>query len=532
MSLIVEVKQGKLKGKHNTSSLSGKKYYTFSGIPYGKPPVCDLRFRPPEPAEKWEGIFDATYEKEICMQKDEFLGGDINGSEDCLFLNINTPEDPSTIKTPKAVMVFIHGGAYFFGSGSERWYSADYLIEQDVIVVTLNYRLHALGFLNLGIPECPGNAGLRDQALALKWVKENIAQFGGDANNVTLFGESAGASSVHFLMLSPLTKGLFHKAIVQSGSALAPWALSYDYESIAQELGQKLNFPGGSVHELLDFLKKQDASELTRASYLMRLELVDRHPGRASAVPFAPSVETLKDGAFLPDIPEKLLENVDPIPIIYGVTNKEGILFCKLTSTDTVDKLKTDFSIILRNNFKIHPALVSDLGDKIKKYYFGDKEVDFGEEVFDLYTDLFFYRFYDSIENLTKSSTPPFVYEFCYDGNLNVYKKFIAAGVYPEAKGACHADEIPYIFSLKVLPNAPPLVGDDLKVIQNMTSLWANFAKNGNPKQDLWKPSTSSEPRYLRIDRELTLVEGKVYGKRLQFLRDLLDPVIQSHSIF
>ncbi|XP_065225809.1 esterase FE4-like [Planococcus citri] len=531
MSIIVEVKQGKLEGKENTSALSGKKFCTFSGIPYAKPPVGDLRFRPPEPAEKWEGIFDATCEKDICIQRDEILGGVISGSEDCLYLNVNTPEDPNAIETPKAVMVYIHGGGYVWGSGSELWHSADYLVEQDVIVVTLNYRLHVLGFLNLDIPECPGNVALKDQVLALKWVKENITQFGGDANNITVFGTSAGACSVHFLMLSPHTKGLFDKAILQSGSAMVACTFSYNHQSLAKELGEKLDFPGGSVHELLDFLKKQDASELTRACDSMRLEFLRKYPGRAGAGLFVPSVETVKDGALLPDIPENLLENVHPIPVICGATNKEGILFTRLTSPDTVAKLKADFSIILSNNFKIDPALVPDLSDKIKKYYFGEKEVDLGEELFDLYTDLLCYRFHESIENLSKSSTPPYIYEFCYDGNLNLFKKFLAGGIYPEPKGACHADDLPYIFSMKILPHSPPLIGNDRKVIKNMTSLWANFAKTGTPKQDLWEPSTYSEPRYLRIDRELTLVDGKVYGKRLEFLKDLLDPVIESYRI-
>ncbi|XP_065225806.1 esterase FE4-like [Planococcus citri] len=532
MSLIVEVKQGKLRGKRNTSVLSGKRFCTFSGIPYGKPPVGDLRFRPPELAEKWEGILDATCEKNICIQRNEFVGGDINGSEDCLYLNINTPQDPSIIRTPKAVMVFIHGGGYHFGSGSERWYSADYLVEQDVVVVTVNYRLHALGFLNLGIPECPGNVGLKDLVLALKWIKENITQFGGDADNITIFGESAGASSVQFLMISPLAKGLFDKAILQSGFALVSCVLSHDYESIAKELGKRLNFRGGSVYELLDFLKKQDASKLTLASNLMRLEHIQKHPGRAMSGLFVPSIETVKDGAFLPDTPENLLESADPIPTIYGVNNKEGILFCELASPTTMAKLRSDFSIILKNNFQIPSAYLPDLSEKVQKYYFGYKKVDFSDELFDLYTDLFSYRLYDSIEKLSKSSNPPFVYEFCYDGNLNIYKKMFAGGVFPKAKGACHADELPYIFSMKVLPKALPLIGDDLKVIQNMTSFWANFAKTGVPDEDLWKPSTSSEPRYLRIDRKLTLVEGKVYGKRLQYLRNLLDPVIESYNLF
>lgn len=535
MSLIVEVNQGKLQGKQNKSLLSGNTYYTFAGIPYAKPPVGDLRFKPPVPAEKWQGIYDATHERDSCIQKEYFLTQNYVGSEDCLYLNIDTPQVPAEIKVPKAVMVFIHGGGFFTGSGSEKQYAGDYLVDQDVILVRINYRLHALGFLNLGLKDCPGNAGLRDQALALKWVKENIKQFGGDPNNITIFGESAGASSVHFQILSPISKGLFNKAIMQSGSGLAPWALTFNYKEMARELGKSLGFEGDDDDELLKFLKAQPAQDLVEPVFGLTEVLQKRYPGRGNTIPFSPSVEEIKEGAFLPELPQELQKTADPLPLIYGLNNKEGILLFAVLIRNILEICKDDFSLILKYNFKMDPEVLPEVSAKVKKYYFGDKEIgpDTLEQLVDLYSDLYFYQFYEAIEFVTKSSIPPFVYEFSYDGNFNMFKRLLFHHLKLNIPGAAHADELGYVFNSRMLPQPAAIEGDDLTVIKNVTTFWANFAKTGIPTDELtWAPSTSSQPRYLEINRTLELVEGKVYGERLQFLKDLLGPVAKPCDIF
>ncbi|XP_065225804.1 esterase FE4-like [Planococcus citri] len=535
MSLIVEVNQGKLQGAENKSKLSGNTYYTFAGIPYAKPPIGELRFKPPVPSEKWQGVYDATHERDSCIQKDYFLSGQHVGAEDCLYLNIDTPEVPSEIKVPKAVMVFIHGGGFFTGSGSEKMYGGDFLMNHDVILVRINYRLHVLGFLNLGLEDCPGNAGLRDQALAIKWVKENIDKFGGDPNNITIFGESAGASSVHFQILSPLTKGLFNKAIIQSGSGLTPWALTFNYKEMAFELGERLGFKGTCSEELLQFLRAQPAKDLTKHVFDMTDDLKTRYPGRCTTIPFSPSIEEIKEGAFLPDLPQKLQESAEPLPLIYGVNNKEGFLLFAALASNIAELIRDDFSLVLKYNFKIDPALLPEVSAKIKKYYFGDKEVglDTADTLVDLYSDIYFYLLYEPIEFVTKSSIPPYVYNFAYNGGHNFFKKVVFRTLKLECNGASHGDELGYLFLARVLPNLPPLEGDDLTVIQNLTTLWTNFAKTGVPTDELtWTPSTSSQPRYLEIDRTLQLTEGKLYGERLQFLKDLLGPICKPFDIF
>lgn len=145
----------------------------------------------------------------------------------------------------------VHGGGFQFGNGNAFLYGPDYLIPENIILVTLNYRLGALGFLNSGTSDAPGNAGLKDQVLALKWVRDNIANFGGDPNEVTIGGQSAGSASVHLLLLSPLAQGLFKRAIAQSGVALNPWAMTDIPQERAFMLGKVLNFQTNDTDKLM-----------------------------------------------------------------------------------------------------------------------------------------------------------------------------------------------------------------------------------------------------------------------------------------
>src|SRR5262245_14696022 len=197
----------------------------FKGIPFAAPPVGDLRWREPMPVQPWPGVRDATTFGAVCVQRPgaSVLVGPAAASskEDCLYLNVWTPEWPS--RSPKAVMVWIPGGGNFAGAGSSDIYDGDSLARHGVVLVTLNYRLGSFGFfshpaLTRDSPNhASGNQGILDQIAALKWVKENIAKFGGDPDNVTVFGQSAGSIDIGALMASPLSKGLFRRAIGQSG---------------------------------------------------------------------------------------------------------------------------------------------------------------------------------------------------------------------------------------------------------------------------------------------------------------------------
>jgi carboxylesterase type B len=190
------------------TTIKGRPLAAFMGIPYAQPPVANLRFSAPQPVSPWEGIRVTNQTSPVCLQLDAAQYFYVYGREDCLYLNVYTPKLPTRSSThPKLpVIVYIHGGAFLFGGGSDL--GPSYLLDQDVILVTFNYRLGVLGFLSTGDETCPGNNGLKDQAMALRWVADNIEKFGGDKERITFMGQSAGATSVNLHLMSNQTKGL------------------------------------------------------------------------------------------------------------------------------------------------------------------------------------------------------------------------------------------------------------------------------------------------------------------------------------
>src|SRR5881227_538669 len=208
---IVETTSGTVRGREKNG------IQDFRGIPYAAPPVGELRFRPPQPVEPWNGVRDATAFGPMAMQTQGAMETMFGApprpmSEDCLTLNVWTP---GLDDARRPVMVWIHGGGFLFGTGATPWYDGRSFARDDIVLVTINYRLGAFGFLHI---DGQGNNGILDQVAALEWVRDNIAAFGGDPGNVTAFGESAGAMSVGTLLGLPAAKGLFVKAIPESGA--------------------------------------------------------------------------------------------------------------------------------------------------------------------------------------------------------------------------------------------------------------------------------------------------------------------------
>jgi bile salt-stimulated lipase len=234
-------------------------------------------------------VFEAINENIECQQAIKIESQYTIGTEDCLILNVYTPLNKPNRLLP--VMIFIHGGGFFQRSASPAIYGPEYLIKKDVILVTINYRLNVQGFLCLGIKEAPGNAGLKDQVAALKWVQRNVRAFGGDPDNVTLFGESAGGSSVSYHVLSPMSKGLFHKAIIQSGSSLCSWSTQYNPVYLASLLARTFGFHSRDPHELYKFYMNANDADLI-------VNRVPRKEGNIiiSEILFTPCVEEIIEG--------------------------------------------------------------------------------------------------------------------------------------------------------------------------------------------------------------------------------------------
>ncbi|KAG6455367.1 hypothetical protein O3G_MSEX009167 [Manduca sexta] len=406
-------------------------------------------------------------------------------------------------------MFYVHGGAFLLGSGGKMLLGPDLLLKHDVILVTFNYRLGALGFLCLGIEEVPGNAGLKDQIAALKWVQRNIAVFGGDPDNVTIFGHSAGGASVALLLASEATNGLFKKVIVQSGSSLANWAINPKPVEIAKSIAkQLLSLDTDDPLELYEFYKNVPYNDLIESTANIPI-------GKLLALNLLhlPCVEKEFRGIepAITDSPYNLLnKNPKNISVIYGSTDKEGLFFI---SEETEDSLKNANEKHLFGNdllFKNEDE-ANRVSQKVKQFYFGMEDISFKTKMnlSDIFSHLYFEVPAILESNILKSrvEAPIFNYYFTYSGGRNMVKERTGFG---NVTGACHGDDILYLFHALIWPYR--IKQKDHIMINWLTKMWTNFAKFGNPTphqdNDLpvkWEPSTRNKWNFLHIGDELKM---------------------------
>ncbi|XP_077648951.1 cocaine esterase-like [Urocitellus parryii] len=342
--------------------------HTFLGIPFAKPPVGPLRFAAPEPPEAWSGVRNGTSHPAMCLQNADALNlealnlGSINlppipVSEDCLYLSIYVPAHARE-GSNLPVMVWIHGGGLVMGSASMFDGSLLAAIE-NVLVVSIQYRLGVLGFFSTGDQHATGNWGYLDQVAALRWVQQNIAHFGGNPDRVTVFGESAGGTSVSSLVVSPLSQGLFHGAIMESGVALLPGLItssSKDVSTIVANLSACGQVESEALVSCLRGKSEQEMLAITK--------------------PFK-MIPAMVDGAFLPRHLQELLASADfqPVPSIIGVNNDEyGWLLPMVLGPPEIQKdvdRETVRAILHRTSAQMLPAECADL---LMEEYMGDNE--------------------------------------------------------------------------------------------------------------------------------------------------------------
>jgi carboxylesterase type B len=289
-------------------------------------------------------------------------------------------------------MFWIHGGAFSFGSGNAFLYGPDFFMTENVVLVTINYRMGPLGFLSVG-GDGTGNAGLKDQVLALKWVQKNIAAFGGDPSQVTIFGQSAGGASVEYLTLSPMAAGLFHRAIIQSGSVLNPWAFAREPRERAFTLGRKLGLHTNDTKELLTFLRKVTPQALVDAA---SQTLTPEDARNNIGIPFVPSVEEswvspgwegsladLKEEPFLVEDPMSLLERgaFNKVPMMSGFVTHEAMLFIRRLRKDPtlLKTIDNDKIRLVPIDLNITDGRDSDEGafvaKQIQRFYMGPRVI-------------------------------------------------------------------------------------------------------------------------------------------------------------
>ncbi|XP_037774053.1 esterase FE4-like [Penaeus monodon] len=476
---VVATGSGEVSGLLEKST-KGDTFYSYYGIPYAQPPVGSLRFKAPEKVQPWTGVRDGTAQPPYCAQTlfTSFLKGrlEVGGVEDCLYLNVFTPK-PNTPKARLPVMVFLHGGGYFSGGAQE--YPPHVLLNHDVVLVVIQYRLGILGFLSTEDDVAPGNQGLKDQTLGLRWVQDNIHHFGGDPLEVTLFGESAGAASTHILMLSPYVLGLFKRVIMQSGSALCPWSLGGAHLEVAKYAGEFFNCTVDQGNEvMLSCLQEVDVTKLVSIhSHFFVSSL--------SAPPWGPSGV---DGSFLPHEPEKLLKESrhKKIDIITGITSKqrEHIPLPTFGNEALRSSLRFNFEESAPVALEFCEGDISPLNQTLLIFdrYLGG--INFNEKDADNVKNMFSDRHFAVCHDLTSllhdhnsawKKKKVFRYELKHRGKRSL------GDFYPLDFGkewVSHVDDLFYLFEGG--PVFAPLEDeDDLKVRDIMTTLWTNFALTG-----------------------------------------------------
>jgi para-nitrobenzyl esterase len=416
----------------------------YKGIPFAAPPVGANRWRAPQAAAKWQGVRPATDYAARCMQ-----GGPPGAnaaappatSEDCLYLNVWSAAGAATERRP--VMVWIYGGGYFGGAGSEPRYAGDALASKGAVVVTLNYRLGTFGFLahpQLSAEsdrKISGNYAVQDSLAALQWVQRNIAAFGGDPANVTLFGESAGANMTSALVGSPQAKGLFHRAIVQSGAWMGMSMGRMTPLASAEEAGAKAanDFGATSIAEL-------------RAKPAQEIHANLRAPAGL-----------VVDGYYIPEDLSLTFTNgrQNAVDVLVGSNQDEGTFFPRpgLTAQQFTSEARQRFGVLAESYLKIYPA--NDDAGAMTAYL-----ASFRDETA--------WQMRKFAELQTKRGNEAYVYYFT---------RVPPSPPDRPSRGASHVAEIPYMFNN--LPANVPWTDTDRALAATMSSYWVNFARSGNP---------------------------------------------------
>ncbi|XP_019881649.2 venom carboxylesterase-6 [Aethina tumida] len=469
----------------------GTIYSAFEGIPYAKPPIGDLRFEAPQAAEPWTGTWNATTLHE-CIQLS--LATSITGQEDCLYLNVYVPrEQPLSIETMD-VIAHIHGGGFMTGSPFS-YTLPDYLMDRNVIFVTFTYRLGVLGFLSTGDEVVPGNNGLKDQQLALKWIQENIEYFGGNPNSVTLTGFSAGAASSHLHYLSPTSKGLFKRGVSHSGSAVNAWALQEDPLSMAQSLSSELGCSTESNVEMVKCLKERPAKQIL--SKTIKADIIP-------SLHFVPVV----DGDFLPKSAIEILISgeVPDIPWIFSNTAQDG-LFPGFLLAEHLETLDQNWNYASRELLQFHSKYSqekwNEIASAIKEHYLGKNtkfSLDKWQDFVKLITERFFTVDIERAAKLQAKHSKSSVYYYYYNYKSDsTFSDLVAPHLPQELKAIGHGDDILQLYG-NVLPNHK-LTEDDIKIKNIMLDLLTSFASTSKPKVSgvTWNPTESEELTYLNI---------------------------------
>lgn len=479
-TVTLDTPLGSLTGLKKT--VSGKPVNVFLGVPFAQPPKGMKRFMPPEDISQFEGgSWDARKKPKTCMQVEDTMFGKFPGvdmwnantevSEDCLYLNVWAP--PADPAKKRAVLVWIYGGGFFYGTSTLDIYDGRILAaENDIIVVSMQYRVGPFGFLYLDRPEVPGNVGLLDQLSAIKWVYNNIDAFGGDKDQITLFGESAGSVSVSLHLLSPLSKDVFKYAIMQSGSALARWA--YDPPERAKQhslaIARKAGCGQPDVSEVIMCLMKVDPLNLTRSMWS-----VSHNDNLVTPLSF-----TL-DGNFLRDTPHNLINtgNYKQTKLLIGGNKDEGIYFLAYALPMVLGRNRDDNIPLTKQQYLKGMKMIAQnqnplIQDSINFEYTTQETygipVKYADVLDDMMGDLeFICPTIQFGQSYVERGNNIYLYHFLHRTSGNPWPKWM---------GVMHGYEVDHVFGIPLtMPQNYTTVEQQLS--RQMMTFWTNFAKTG-----------------------------------------------------
>lgn len=484
----------------------------FLGIPFAEPPIGDLRFKKPIPKKPWEGVLNATSLTPLCPQIPAYVNeyfkiteADLV-SEDCLFLNVFAPA--RTVPDLKPVVVYIHGGAFAYGGIPLKIFDPSELaVRGDLVVVVVSYRLGAFGFLHMGVEDAPGNMGLYDQRLALRWVRDNARAFGGDADRVTIMGESAGSISVGLHLISPKSEGLFRRAIMQSGSPF-----SGQFVMNETQAARKAN----AIVTYLGCDKDKDSSQkLGKEDVVACLRSKDFRDILKATESFNPmgldGFFPITGEEFLPEKPGAALARVTPNAqeVLVSVCEAEGDFFVYYLLTE-IQNL-SDISLVTKRQMELFmrvlvSAMTSAEPEQIIKHYFDHVSAKKGKEVAhaasDLLGDLLLLCPTLGFAKGLSSGQNTSVHAFLFSHKLS----FVG---WPEWMRPTHADDIFFTLGSALSQDVNPTEAD-VKATENLVNVISTFSHTGVPQVingTEW-PKFNEDQQYLHI-REGPAVLGK-----------------------
>ncbi|KAJ3604343.1 hypothetical protein NHX12_029084 [Muraenolepis orangiensis] len=501
---VVQTEAGKVQGKKESMGLFSS-VDVFKGIPFADVPG---RWEIPKPHPGWDGVLKATKYMDRCLQV-TLLQSSSQGSEDCLYLNIHVPQGLLSVSKDLPVMVYIFGGAFLLGASNDVTFLGNSLYDGNqiadrggVIVVSVNYRVGPLGFLSTGDPRMPGNYGLWDQHAAISWVKRNIKAFGGNPDNITLFGQSAGAASVNYQMLSPYSKGLFRRAISQGGVALSPWAMQKDPMTLTKKVARKVGCRTTNEEEMLTCLRISDPVGVTMGGKVNLLMIVTGPV--VNLLEFSPVV----DGDFIPDHPSKLFNNTANIDYLAGTNSMDGHMFAGI-DVSSINKRNAETTV--KEIKKLLSGLTKEKGEAAVISAYNAYSTHWGsvppqdvvkKTVADIETDfLFLVPTQIALQLHAKHAQGAKTFSYLFNMKTRIPG-------FPSWVEAEHAEDLQYLFGK---PFALPLVyfprHRDLS--SDMIAYWTNFAKTGNPNTGnnrvpvLWPAFSSTQHPYLVINSKI-----------------------------